>query len=277
MKVIGIGAVATVVTLGLLPFALIAKSRAHPSPAQAIHLVLDMDQQPKFKAQHENEMFADKRAMRPEIPGTLAQEDMYVDAEWLDGVEGTHPIALTGGGTQVMLGDPSVYAAVMMGRVRANGMSDADFAAVKEPSGSDEQINADSVFYVRHVPEVFAVSEDFLKRGEERFNIYCSPCHGESGYGDGMVAQRAARLAVTSGAVNGWTKPQNLQEAKIIGRPDGNIFNTITNGVRTMPAYDKQISVADRWAIVSYLRALERSQNAQPGDVAAVKQAAKAE
>ena len=46
----------------------------------------------------------------------------------------------------------------------------------------------------------------------------------------------------------------------------GNIFNTITNGIRNMPPYDKQISIADRWAIVAYVRALERSQNAQPGD-----------
>jgi mono/diheme cytochrome c family protein len=60
--------------------------------------------------------------------------------------------------------------------------------------------------------------------------------------------------------------PQNLHEPKIAGRPDGHIFNTITNGIRTMAPYDKQIGTEDRWAIVAYVRALQRSQNARPGD-----------
>ena len=270
MKVIGFGAVATLLVLGLLPFAFIARSRAHPSPAQAIHLVLDMDKQPKFKAQRTTPMFADKRSMRPEIAGTLAQEDLYLTSETLESNLGTHPIPLAGGADQILLNSPELYAAVMEGRIRAPGMADEAFAAVKPVSGTDEQINADAVFYVRHVPAAFTVSEDFLRRGQERFTIYCAPCHGESGYGDGMVAARAARLQIsTPDAIGGWTKPQNLQEAKILGRHDGNIFNTITNGIRNMPAYDKQISVPDRWAIVAYLRALERSQNAMPGDAAA--------
>ena len=71
---------------------------------------------------------------------------------------------------------------------------------------------------------------------------------------------------VTPDAVIGAVPPQNLQEAKIRARPDGSIFNTIGNGIRTMPAYDKQIAIEDRWTIVAYLRALERSQNARPGD-----------
>ena len=65
--------------------------------------------------------------------------------------------------------------------------------------------------------------------------------------------------------------PQNLNEQKIIDRPDGHIFNTITNGVRNMPAYDKQVGVTDRWYIVAYVRALERSQNARPEDMPAGK------
>ena len=89
-----------------------------------------------------------------------------------------------------------------------------------KPPATDEQINADTAFYVRKVPAVFDVSEDFLKRGQERFNIYCSPCHGMSGYGDGMVATQAAALAATPGAVGGWVKPQNLEEEKIT-RPAG--------------------------------------------------------
>ena len=109
-----------------------------------------------------------------------------------------------------------------------------------------------------------------MHRGQERFNIYCLPCHGASGYGDGPVAQRAKGLqdaGTDPTAASGWVQPQNLNEAKILSRPDGHIFNTITNGIRNMPAYDKQISVPDRWAIVAYLRAVERSQNARSGDL----------
>ena len=273
MKVIGIGAVATLAILGLLPFALVARSRAHPSANQAIHLVLDMDKQPKFKAQRETPMFADKLlpCRSPEIPGTpRLQEDMFLVSETLESNLGTHPIPLAGGAQQILLDSPETFAAVTEGRVRTSAMADEAYKTVKPPSGTDEQINADAAFYVRHIPSQFTVTEDFLRRGQERFTIYCAPCHGESGYGDGMVAARAARLQVSfPDAVGGWTKPQNLQEAKILGRPDGNIFNTITNGIRNMPAYDKQISVSDRWAIVAYLRALQRSQNAMPGDAAA--------
>src|SRR5205823_2858225 len=98
---------------------------------------------------------------------------------------------------------------------------------------------------------------------QERFNIYCAPCHGQSGYGDGPVALRAKSLkdAGVADAASAWVDPQNLHEAKIHTRPDGHIFNTITNGARTMPPYDKQISVLDRWAIIAYVRALEKSQN----------------
>ena len=67
--------------------------------------------------------------------------------------------------------------------------------------------------------------------------------------------------------------PQNLNEAKISTRPDGSIFNTVSNGARTMPPYDKQISVPDRWAIVAYVRALEHSQNADLKDLSPADQA----
>jgi mono/diheme cytochrome c family protein len=114
-----------------------------------------------------------------------------------------------------------------------------------------------------------------MHRGEERFNIYCAPCHGESGYGDGPVNAHAAALK-DQGKAPGWTTPQDLHATKICDRPDGNIFNTITNGVRTMPPYDKQISVMDRWAIIAYVRALEKSQNATNVPVSATTQPATA-
>ena len=87
-----------------------------------------------------------------------------------------------------------------------------------------------------------------LERGRERFDIYCSPCHGRTGIGNGMVVQK------------GFLPPPNLHGERIVGMPEGQIFRTLSDGVRNMPAYGKQIPESDRWAIVAYIRALQRSQ-----------------
>jgi mono/diheme cytochrome c family protein len=137
-----------------------------------------------------------------------------------------------------------------------------------QPNKNDAEINGDSVFFVRKVPAAFPLTVDFLHRGQERFNIYCAPCHGESGYGDGMIANRVAELQKKNpDAVNGWAAPQNFHEAKILARPDGHIYNTITNGIRNMPGYGSQVPVADRWAIVSYIRTLQLSEHATQADL----------
>jgi mono/diheme cytochrome c family protein len=266
MKRVMIGIAATVFVASLAPFVLIARSRATLKDARPVHLFLDMDKQAKGKPQRETPMFADKRFMRPQVEGALAQEDLVVAGPSLNSAGGTHPILLAGGRRSLTVSDPVIYAAVFEGRIRTAEMTDEAFAKVAPPNKSENDINADSTFYVRKIPAVFDVSMELMQRGQERFNIYCAPCHGESGYGDGANAARAAKLATTPDAINGWVAPQNLQEAKILARPDGHIFNTITNGIRTMAPYDKQIAIEDRWAIIAYLRALQRSQNARAGD-----------
>jgi mono/diheme cytochrome c family protein len=105
-------------------------------------------------------------------------------------------------------------------------------------------------------------SEAMMQRGQRQFNIYCSACHGYSGYGNGMVAVHADALMEGT-----WTPPANLHDKLVVSRPVGHIFNTITNGIRNMPPYGPQISVEDRWAIVLYVRALQRSQAASINDV----------
>jgi mono/diheme cytochrome c family protein len=273
MSKITMGLICVLLVLALLPFALVARSRASTSPKSAPHLILDMDKQPKYKAQRPSEVFADGRSMRPQVAGTVALEDMAVPSEILNDPKNPH---LVNGEAGMVLGDPVVSAAVLMGRVRTANMSDADFEKLVPP-GSNGEANAaelvanDTTFYVRTVPSPLHVTTEFVKRGQERFNIYCAPCHGYSGYGDGMVAQRAEALrnGPDPSAASAWVQPQDLNDPKIAARPDGHIFNTITNGIRSMPPYDKQISVADRWAIVTYVRALERSQRAQPGDLTA--------
>jgi mono/diheme cytochrome c family protein len=94
-----------------------------------------------------------------------------------------------------------------------------------------------------------------LKRGQQRFNIYCSPCHSRLGDGKGIMVER------------GYLPPPSFHQALVRNYPDGHIFDVITNGIRNMPSYGAQVPVADRWAIIAYIRALERSQNATLNDV----------
>lgn len=117
-----------------------------------------------------------------------------------------------------------------------------------------------------------AVDRALVDRGRERFNIYCAPCHGQSGNGGGMVHLRAAALAEGT-----WTPPIDLTGPTVVARPAGHIFNTITHGVRTMPSYAAQIEARDRWAIVAYVRALQLSRNARLQDVPAVERGALAD
>jgi len=102
----------------------------------------------------------------------------------------------------------------------------------------------------------FPVTMDVLKRGQERFNVYCTPCHSRVGNGEGMIVQRGYRPA-------GDFHTERLRNA-----PLGHFFAVMTNGYGAMPDYAAQVTPADRWAIVAYIRALQLSQNATAADVA---------
>ncbi len=113
-------------------------------------------------------------------------------------------------------------------------------------------VDSDGVFVAR-VPG--KVDEKTLARGQERFNIYCAPCHSRIGDGKGMIPRRTNWLAA------------DLAQDRLRAAPDGQIFDTISNGKNTMPAYRAQVPVADRWAIVAWVRVLQRSQHATAADV----------
>jgi mono/diheme cytochrome c family protein len=101
----------------------------------------------------------------------------------------------------------------------------------------------------------FAIDQQVLDRGEERYNIYCAPCHDQTGTGRGMVVQR------------GYRQPPSFHEDRLKAREAGHFFDVITNGFGAMPDYRTVISPRDRWAIVAYIRALQLSQSATAADI----------
>ena len=101
----------------------------------------------------------------------------------------------------------------------------------------------------------FQVTHQVLERGRERFNIYCSPCHGRTGDGQGMIVKR------------GFSPPPSFHDDKIRAQPVGYYFDVMTNGFGAMQDYRMQLEPKDRWAVASYIRALQYSQRASVADV----------
>jgi len=183
--------------IATVPFALAAKARHATSKQTRIHAVLDMDAQPKYKAQRRNPVYADGRSTRLPDPDTVAVGDLREDSHFYRG-------KMNGG-------------------------------------------------WARTFPPQVRLEDATMKRGQERFGIYCQPCHGVGGEGNGMVAKRAEELQQGT-----WVPPTNLTQDYLRQMAVGELFNTITNGIRNMPAYGPQITTEDRWAIIMYLRALQR-------------------
>ena len=200
--------------VALIPPVVAARTRSTPSGNRPIHIIQDMDIQAKFKAQTANPIFADGRAMRPEVVGSVARGETMLDAHFEAGV--------------------------------------VDGA------------------WATSLPSSIKLDLDTVKRGEGRFNIYCAPCHGWNGMGNGPVNERATFLMNNAdGPPQGtsWTQARNLHDPGWSEQPIGQIYNTITNGKNSMAGYGSQVSIEDRWAIALYVKALQRSQNASMQDV----------
>ncbi|MBC04445.1 MAG: quinol:cytochrome C oxidoreductase [Phycisphaerae bacterium] len=120
------------------------------------------------------------------------------------------------------------------------------------------------------MPTAIELDREFIQRGQGRYNIYCAPCHGWNGMGDGPINVRATDLMdYADGPPHGtsWTQARNLHDPGWSEQPIGQIYNTITNGKNSMAGYGSQVSLKDRWAIAVYVKALQRSQNATVQDV----------
>ncbi len=191
----------TIITV-LLGGLMLAGCRGDISQAPPVHLNQNMDFQERFEAQEANPFFADGRAMRPPVAGTVARGMLKEDTRFYEG---------------------------------------------RDTTGA----------FITGIP--IQVTRELWQRGQERFNIYCAVCHGRAGDGQGIV---------TTGGY-GYTPAPDFHLASVAQRiaSDGYIFDVISNGYSTMPAYGPQIPVADRWAIVAYIRALQRSQNASIDDL----------
>jgi mono/diheme cytochrome c family protein len=103
------------------------------------------------------------------------------------------------------------------------------------------------------------VTDEVMARGQERFNVFCSMCHGRTGVGDGMIVQR------------GFRQPPSFHDARLRNAPVGYFFDVITNGFGAMQDMRAQVPVTDRWAIAAYIRALQTSQSATEADVPAAR------
>jgi mono/diheme cytochrome c family protein len=248
-----------------LPLALIARSRAVRSPHLPVHMFLDMDQQPKVKAQAYSKFFADHRGQRPMVVGTVSRRagESIDDDAFYRGYE------TDGNGDPVFI---KVEAPAAAPTPAPAGNAAPAPTAVPAAAPAPAAPAPPSLKYFDTFPDRVTVDAALLARGRERYNISCAICHGYSGYGDGMIQQRVTMLRTNAAnpggpprlaePAPGWNPPRNFHEARIIAMPAGQVFNTISNGFGSMRGYAASITPEDRWAIVAYVRALQASQTA---------------
>jgi len=192
----------------------IAGFRGAKSTRSPIEIFPDMDHQPKVKAQVASGFFADGRAARVPVAGTVPMGYTIPLHKPVDGSLGE----AGGPYNQIYFSSGPVY---------------FDTGKIGDQWGTG-------------MP--FEISPEWIERGRERFTINCAVCHGAAGAGAG-IASKYGLVAIA-----------NLHQDRIRQMADGEIFNTITNGKNTMMGYGDRIQAQDRWAIIAYIRALQKSQ-----------------
>ena len=136
-------------------------------------------------------------------------------------------------------------------------LDDHYYLGYRQIEGPDSP--APSIEFFATLPKQVEINEQFLEHGHTRYSIYCSICHADDGLGKGLVHQ-----AAVAAKEDKWVPPTNLMTQEIRDRADGQIYQSIVDGVRNMPGYKTQIGVNDRWAIVAYLRKLQRTSPVAP-------------
>jgi len=208
-----------------------------------------MQDQPRYEAYESSPFFKDGLSSRPIVEGTVARGYLRADHQLYTGqknkaqsnTSGTTPQAGQQSGANTQGGNASNARAEGGAGATAAGQQTPAAGECKQPVGTDND--------VEEFP--FPVTEDVMKRGRERYEIFCAMCHGSTGYGDGMIVRRGFRNPPS------YHDPC-LQQARV-----GYLFRVMTEGMGAMPSYRAQIPVQDRWAIAAYIRALQESQRNQ--------------
>ncbi|HSQ23979.1 MAG TPA: cytochrome c [Pyrinomonadaceae bacterium] len=189
-----------------------------------------MQNQPKSIAYRENSFYKDGTGSRPLVEGTVPRGYLREDRA-------------------LYLGKKEVGKAPANPQAAGTPVSGASTAQTGAP-GTASNTSASALYPDDVDTFPFAITKEDLKRGEERYNIFCSVCHGMTGYGDGIVARR------------GFNKPgpANYHQDRLRQAPVGHFFDVMSNGWGAMPSYASQVPVEDRWRIIAYIRALQLSQ-----------------
>ena len=185
----------------------------------------DMQDQPKAIPYRGSNFYKDGNASRQLVEGTVPRGYLRADREFYFGKKSSYG---TGGSQQVM---------PRAGAVAATGATTNPAALYPDD--------------VDTFP--FSITKEALDRGQERYQIFCSVCHGLTGYGDGIVARRGFNQP----------SPASIHQERLRQAPVGHFFDVMTNGWGAMPSYASQIPVEDRWKIIAYIRALQLSQQRQ--------------
>lgn len=251
MLSMGLGVICVI---ALVPVVLIAQKRSTTTAEPRLHAIPDMDWQPKFKPQRPSSLFADGRAMRPQVAGTIARGDLRADTRLYKGLE-------SGLDSKRSLAErrptPTLDSVTRLASADGSGLSNRVQLVAQANPPVDP---LDSQPWVTTIP--IAITSQSMKRGQERYNIYCSTCHGLAGDGDGLVTRRALELEQGT-----WIKPTTFHSDNLRAQPVGRLFHSISNGVRKMPGYADLIPVEDRWAIILYVKALQQSRHGDVRDI----------
>jgi mono/diheme cytochrome c family protein len=278
------------VAFSVVPLLIVLKMRVTNSDKPRFHVFYDMDFSPAKDAQQGSTLFADGRAMRPDVPGTVARGDMGQDMNFLTGIDLEALARLDASradrlvrsylqppGEAEVAAETGTTAEPPVTEPPVTEPPAAETPATEPPAAEPPAAEPPAAAAPAALPSVMdttpwltenplAVDRQLVERGQKYFGIYCSVCHGLDGGGNGLVNRRAQRILAAT-----WIPPSALNQPTLYEDkyPDGKLFHTISHGIRKMPGYASQIKARDRWAIVAYVRALQRSQDASLDQVPA--------
>jgi mono/diheme cytochrome c family protein len=181
-----------------------------------------MASQPSYKPLDSSTFFPDGRSARPWLAGTVARGYLHTDLHLFTGKRSALGITLG-------------RSAAIIGAAEASPLNALAVSATEQ----NDQVDS--------FP--FPITRAILKRGQDRYMIYCVVCHDPLGTGEGKIVER------------GYTRPPSYHIDRLRSAPVGHFFDVITNGYGSMPEYKQQVPPHDRWAIAAYIRALQLSQN----------------